>query len=385
MNPHAISAKNCQTILARNLDYQKALARILNKVRNSVSLEGLCATTSQDIARLLNVERVVPYQFADDWSGEFINEYGYAKAPWDSLESFGHNRVWEDTHLQETQGGRYRKHDPYAVDDIYEAGHARCHVEMLEQFQVRAYAIAPIFVGDRLWGLLAAYQHSAPYAWADDAVNFLAQAADHLGIAIQHNKQMQETEQRSLALQASIKRQQSLTEVVSKIRSSLDVQIILETACREVYDLLPIERAAVYQFNPDWSGQFVYNFGDNTHWGNINPFEQAQVWVDSHLQETQGGRYRNNEHFAIDDIYKAGHARCHIEMLEHYSVNAYAVVPVFAGEKLWGLFAGYMHSGPYAWQKDEISFLRQVAAQIGVAIQQSDLLGLDALPLSLRL
>ena len=327
----------------------------------------------------------MPYQFADDWSGEFINEYGHAKAPWDSLESFGHNRVWEDTHLQETQGGRYRKHDPYAVDDIYEAGHARCHVEMLEQFQVRAYAIAPIFVGDRLWGLLAAYQHSAPYAWADDAVNFLAQAADHLGIAIQHNKQMQETKQRSLALQASIKRQQSLTEVVSKIRSSLDVQIILETACREVYDLLPIERAAVYQFNPDWSGQFVYNFGDNTHWGNINPFEQAQVWVDSHLQETQGGRYRNNEHFAIDDIYKAGHARCHIEMLEHYSVNAYAVVPVFAGEKLWGLFAGYMHSGPYAWQKDEISFLRQVAAQIGVAIQQSDLLGLDALPLSLRL
>ena len=374
MNLSAVSAEDCQSVLTRNLEYQKALTRILSKVRNSVGLKGICTTTSQDITRLLNVERVVFYRFSADWSGEFINEYGYAKAPWNSLEAFGDNRTWEDTHLQETQGGRYRKHDPYAVADIYEAGHARCHIEMLEQFQVRAYAIAPIFVGDRLWGLLAAYQHSEPRSWDNYEINFLSQAADHLGIAIQHDAQMKETAQRSLALQASVKRQQALTEVVSKIRSSLDVQFTFKTACQEVQRLLPIERAAIYQFNLDWSGQFIYNFGDNALWDNANPFEQDQVWEDTHLQETQGGRYRNNEHFAVDDIYKAGHARCHLDMLEHYGVSAYAIVPIFAGEKLWGLFAGYQHSRTHTWQDDEIAFLRQTAAQVGVAIQQSELL-----------
>ena len=116
---------------------------------------------------------------------------------------------------------------------------------MLEQFQVRAYAIAPIFAGKRLWGLLAAYQHSAPHSWDDDEINFLSQAADYLGIAIQQDEQAQKAaqqelvfqaalERQSLTLQASIERQQSLTEAVRKIRSSLDVQLILETACQEV-------------------------------------------------------------------------------------------------------------------------------------------------------
>ena len=374
MNLSSVSTENCPQVLARNFEHQKALTRVLNKIRNSVSLQAICTTTSQDIARLLEIERVILYRFEADWSGHYVNEYGYAKAPWNEIESFGNNRVWEDTYLQENKGGRYRQHDPSAVADVYEAGLARCHVEMLEQFQVRAYAIAPIFVGERLWGLLAAYQHSAPRQWDDYEINFLSQAADHLGIAIQHDAQMQQTAQRSQALQASIERQRSLTEVVSKIRSSLDLGFIFETACQEVCQLLSLERAAVYQFDEDWSGQFIYNFGSNERWGGVNPFDQDQVWEDSHLQETQGGRYAKNECLAISNVYEAGHTQCHIDMLEHYKVKAYAIAPIFAGNRLWGLFASYQHSAPHAWQSDETDFLKQIAAQIGVAIQQTELL-----------
>ncbi|MEO0705882.1 MAG: GAF domain-containing protein [Cyanobacteria bacterium J06649_5] len=374
MTSSLVRADDCPSILLRTLDYQKSLTRILNKIRNSVSLRGLCATTSQDVARLLNTERVVLYKFEDDWSGRFVNEYGYADSPWDRIEAFGSNLVWEDTYLQENQGGRYRNRDPYAVSDIYEAGHARCHIEMLEQFQVRAYVIAPIFVGQQLWGLIAAYHHSAPRLWDKYEVAFLAQAADHLGIAIQHNDQRKETAQRTVELQSSIERQRSLIDVVSKIRSSLDTPFVFKTACQELCKLLQVERAAVYQFNQDYSGQFVCNFGSNSPWGGANPFDQAQVWEDSHLQETQGGRYRNNEIFAVDDIYEAGHARCHLDMLEQYKIRAYAIAPIFINNQLWGLLSIYHHLAPHNWQAHETEFLTQVAAQIGVAIQQSKLL-----------
>ena len=93
-----------------------------------------------------------------------------------------------------------------------------------------------------------------------------------------------------------------------------------------------------------------------------------------YLQETQGGRYRNGESFAVDDVYEVGHSPCHIEILEQFQVKAYAIAPIFVGQKLWGLLAAYQHSGFRRWKTSEIKFLSQVAAQLGVAIQQADLL-----------
>ncbi|WP_038017135.1 GAF domain-containing protein [Synechococcus sp. PCC 7335] len=360
-----VSTDDCQQALARNLEYQKVLGRILHKVRNSVSLDAICMTTSQEIVRLLNVERIAFYQFDADWSGQFIDEYGYAGSPWNQIEAFGQHQVWKDTHLQETQGGRYKTHDPFAVPDIYEAGHARCHIEMLEQYQIRAYAIAPIFAGNKLWGLLAAYQHSAPRDWSNYEIDFLAQAADYLGIAFQH----------SLELQSSAARQRSLSEVVGKIRSSLSVSAILETACEELCNLLFVERAAVYQFDKDWSGNFVCEHSPYSQLDGVNPFGKNQVWEDTHLKETKGGRYRNNESFTVADIYQADHARCHLDVLEQFKIRAYALAPIFVGDRLWGLFGAYQHTTTHDWQGYEIDFLTQLAAQIGVAIQQAELLG----------
>jgi len=365
--------QECHKQLQLSVQYQKILARILAKIRACVNLESLCSTSCQDICRQLKIERVAIYQFNPDWSGSFINSLGFAEAPWDTLTAFGQNLVWQDSHLQETQGGRYRKNEPFAVADIYDAGHARCHVEVLEQFQIRAYAIAPIFIGAKLWGLLAAYQHSAPRQWYSNEVEFLAQAASHLGVAMQQAEILEQTKQRTAELQDAIARQRALTEVVGNIRSSVNTDIILDTACQELCKLLKLERAAVYRFNEDWSGEFVSQFGMvEPLWDRIHPFGKNLVWEDTHLQDTKGGRYRNNESFVVNDIYQIGHSRCHIDILEQFKIRAYALAPIFTGPKLWGLIAAYQHSGPRQWANYEVEFLGQVGAQLGVAIQQAE-------------
>ncbi|MBD2385198.1 GAF domain-containing sensor histidine kinase [Cylindrospermum sp. FACHB-282] len=353
--------------------YQKILVRILAKIRASVNLESLCSTSCQDICRQLKIERVAIYRFNPDWSGSFINRFGFAEPPWDTLNPFGQDLVWEDSHLQETQGGRYRKNEPFAVADIYDAGHCRCHIEVLEQFQIRGYAIAPIFIGAKLWGILAAYQHSAPRQWHPHEVEFLGQAASHLGVAMQQAEILETSKQRTAELQDAIARQRALTEVVGNIRSSLNTEIILNTACQELCKLLKVERAAIYRFDPDWNGEFVSQFGMvEAQWDRINPFGKNLVWEDTHLQETKGGRYRNNENFAVNDIYQAGHSRCHINILEQFKIRAYALAPIFMGPKLWGLIAAYQHSEPRQWADYEVEFLGQVGAQLGVAIQQAE-------------
>ncbi|EKF06240.1 sensor histidine kinase [Tolypothrix sp. PCC 7601] len=365
--------QECQHQLQLAVQYQKILARILAKSRASVNLESLCSSSCQDICRQLKIERVAIYRFNPDWSGSFINRLSFAESPWNTLDAFGQDLVWGDSHLQETQGGRYRKNEPFAVDDIYEAGYSRCHIEVLEQFQIRAYAIAPIFVGAKLWGLLAAYQHSAPRKWHSSEVEFLAQAGTYFGVAMQQAEILEQTKQRTTELQDAIARQRALIEVVGNIRSSLDIEIILDTTCQELCKLLKLERAAIYRFNPDWSGEFVSQFGMLESQSNrINAFGRNLVWEDTHLQETKGGRYRNNESFAVNDIYQAGHSRCHIDILEQFKIRAYVLAPIFLGSKLWGLIAAYQHSAPRQWVDYEIEFLGQVGAQLGVAIQQAE-------------
>lgn len=359
-----LGLQECRNLLSLNNEYQKILGRILAKIRNSVKFENLSATSCQDICRLLKIERVAIYRFNEDWSGNFVNSLGFAQAPWDTLTSFGKNLVWNDSHLQETQGGRYRQNESFAVTDIYEARHSRCYIEVLEQFEIQAYAIAPIFVGEKLWGLMAAYQHSAPRKWYSHEVEFLVQAASHIGLAMQQAQQSDATARQNL-----------LMELVGNIRSSLDTKVILDTACRQFCDLLNVERAAVYRFNKDWSGEYISNYGTiEMQWDKINPFGKNLVWEDTHLQETKGGRYRNNESFAVADIYKAGHTRCHIDILEQFKIRAYALAPIFVGKKLWGLMAAYQHSAPRQWSSYEIEFLRQVGAQLGVAVQQAEIL-----------
>ncbi|MBW4677990.1 MAG: GAF domain-containing protein [Desmonostoc geniculatum HA4340-LM1] len=379
MTTHDYKASNlqdveeCQKQLHLTVQYQKILARILAKIRASVNLESLCSTSCQDISRQLKIERVAIYRFNADWSGSFINRFGFAEPRWDTLNAFGQDLVWEDSYLQETQGGRYRKNEPFAVGDIYDAGHARCHVEVLEQFQIRAYAIAPIFIGAKLWGLLAGYQHSTTRQWHPHEVEFLAQAASHVGVAMQQAEILEQSKQRTAELQDAIARQRALTEVVGNIRSSVNTEIILDTACQELCKLLKLERAAVYRFNEDWSGEFVSQFGMvEAQWDRIHPFGKNLVWQDTHLQDTKGGRYRNNETFAVNDIYQVGHSRCHIDILEQFKIRAYALAPIFIGPKLWGLVAAYQHSGARQWANYEVEFLGQVGAQLGVAIQQAE-------------
>ena len=373
ITPSTQSIEDCQNQLKLANQYQKLLARILGRVRASVELEALCSVSCQDICQFLKLDRIAIYQFNPDWSGSFVNRLGFAESPWDRLTAFGQDLVWKDSHLQETQGGRYQRNEPFAVADIYQAGHARCHVEVLEQFQIQAYAIAPIFVGTQLWGLMAAYQHSGPRQWQSGEVEFLAQAASHLGIAMQQAKIVAQTKQRTSELQDSVARQRAMGEVVGNIRSSLDTKLILDTACQELCKLLKLERAAIYRFNEDWSGEFISYFGVlESQWDTVNPFGKNLAWNDTYLQETKGGRYRNNESFAIDDIYKAGHARCHLDILEQFKIRAYVLAPIFVGSKLWGLMAAYQHSGPRHWADYEVEFLGQIGAQIGVAIQQAE-------------
>ncbi|PSB01981.1 GAF domain-containing protein [Merismopedia glauca] len=178
--------------------------------------------------------------------------------------------------------------------------------------------------------------------------------------------------QAQISLQQQTRQKQLLWNITQKIRQSLDLNVVLNAAVEQVRQTLQVDRAAVYRFGPDWSGDFIVESIDGDWVKLVNP-DVRKVWDDTHLQETQGGRFRNQETFVISDIYTAGLHSCHIDLLEQFQAKAYAVVPIFSGEILWGLLAIYQNATTRDWQTWEIELLQQIASQLAIALQQSQL------------
>ncbi|MBD2357959.1 GAF domain-containing protein [Tolypothrix sp. FACHB-123] len=356
----------------KTAEQQQAVFGVIAKIRESLDIKNIFQITTQEVCQLIKADRVSIYRFDAEWGGEFVGDFEVASPHWSNESKLGVNTVWNDTYLQDTQGGRYRYNETFAVDDIYKMGFTQCHLDNLEEYQIYAFVLAPIFVGQKLWGLLCTYQHSAPRQWQESEVNFISQIAGQLGVALQQAELLKRTQEQALDLRQAAEQQRVLFEVVAKIREFLDLDAIFQTTTQEICKALQADRVAVYQFHADWSGEFIAEFV-NEGWIKLISPETKTIWQDSYLQETQGGRYRQNETFAVHDIYQANHSRCHVELLEKFQIKAYAIAPIFIGQKLWGLLAAYQNSAPRHWETSEIQFLAQIANQLGVAIQQVNL------------
>ncbi|BAY78716.1 multi-sensor signal transduction histidine kinase [Nostoc linckia NIES-25] len=359
--------------LQRTAEQQQAVFKVIAEIRESLDTDTIFQTTTKEVCQLIKADRVSVYRFDADWGGEFVGDFEAASPYWSNESGLGINIIWNDTYLQDTHGGRYRNNETFAVDDIYKMGFTQCHIDNLEQFQIYAFVLAPIFVGQKLWGLLATYQHTGPRQWKAPEVHFLSQIAAQMGVALQQAELLTQTREQALDLQQAAEQQRVLFEVVAKVRESLDLDAIFQTTTQEICKSIQADRVAVYRFQADWSGEYIAEFVNEGWIKLVNPGTNI-IWRDSYLQQTQGGRYRHNETFVVDNIYEANHSECHVGALEEIQAKAYAIAPIFIRQKLWGLLAAYQNSEPRHWETSEIQFITQIANQLGVALQQIELL-----------
>lgn len=203
---------------------EKAVMQIVQRMRQTLELEAIFAATTEELQQALSCDRVWIYRFNPDWSGTVVAEaLTDPTAPSTLTAAMGSNRLvvqddcgvrqlqtggfddgyllLEDTYLQETQAETFRQDQTYhRVNDIYTEGFDTCYLEFLEQWQVRAYVIVPIFAGSQLWGLLGIYAHHEPRTWTRNEVKMVLQVGTHLGTAVQQADLLRQTQQQAQAL-----------------------------------------------------------------------------------------------------------------------------------------------------------------------------------------
>lgn len=199
------------------------------------------------------------------------------------------------------------------------------------------------------------------------------------------NEKLQESIRQLEQAQEVLKRQADQERLVSTItqtiRQSLDLDHILNTTVTEVRQLLQTDRVLIYQMQADYSGVVVVESVGGDWPSLLNQSIYDTCFVNQYAAIYQSGAVGSHA-----DLTAAEVDPCYAQMLASFHAKATLVAPILqrpeqrhgtdpaAPRMLWGLLIAHECRAPRQWQAWEIELIKQLSAQVGIAIQQSQLL-----------
>jgi two-component system NtrC family sensor kinase len=166
----AINQAKLYSKTRRQAERESLLRLIGNQIRSTLDLGTILETAVREVRQLLQCDRVIIYQFQDNWQGKVVVEN--MTVPWPSiLGDMGADKCFRGDYAELYQQGRVK-----AINDIFNAGLEPCHVDFLDRLQVKANLIVPIVTSrseedsiptagssnlkfpGKLWGLLIAHE-----------------------------------------------------------------------------------------------------------------------------------------------------------------------------------------------------------------------------------
>ncbi|MEG4291752.1 GAF domain-containing protein [Microcoleus sp. C2C3] len=239
-------------------------------------------------------------------------------------------------------------------------------------------AVATRYQGE-MNGIIGLHQCDREREWTQWEQQLLEGVASQLAIAINQAKLYSKTRRQA-------ERESLLRLIGNQIRSTLDLGTILETAVREVRQLLQCDRVIIYQFQDNWRGKVVVE-NMTVPWPSI----LGDMGADKCFRGDYAELYQQGRVKAINDIFNAGLESCHVDFLDRLQVKANLIVPIVTSRseedsiptagssnlkfpgKLWGLLIAHECGDTRNWQRQEMELLSQLADQMAIAIQQAEL------------
>ncbi|WP_315790839.1 methyl-accepting chemotaxis protein [Fischerella sp. JS2] len=200
------------------------------------------------------------------------------------------------------------------------------------------------------------------------------QGEDELGVLVANINQMAAQLETSLKEQEQdAERAKLLADITLRLRRSLQEDDIYKTTVREVRQALKTDRVIVYKFHTDtWDGDVVAEAVSSSFPKMLGVQIDDPCFRERHVNAYKDGRVR-----AITNIYQdpnLTNADCYIKMLERFAVQANLIAPIVHQEELVALLIAHHCDSPRIWQQTEIDLFKQIATQVGYALEQAKLL-----------
>jgi signal transduction histidine kinase/FixJ family two-component response regulator len=205
---NALHEQKLQTQLDRQHQQRELFMSVTLQISHVVDISEILQTAVEGAHKLLGCDRIAVYQLNPNLSGTIVAE---AVLPqW----SAALGRQLEDNCLhgeQLAQVEKYLQGHKMVVSDIEAANLTDCHVQMLQQFQVKAVLAVPILflvppaTEPSVWGLLIAHHCRVTHKWQVDELNLLNELSMQMAIGIQQAELV-------ASLKATVAKQQSIEQ-----------------------------------------------------------------------------------------------------------------------------------------------------------------------------
>jgi PAS domain S-box-containing protein len=175
-------------------------------------------------------------------------------------------------------------------------------------------------------------------------------------------------------------RERLVNRIALQIRQSLNVDEVLATTVEEVQRFLQVDRVLIYQINNDGTGCAIHETVVSPYPQILGQIFPAEVFPPEYHQAYSQGKIR-----MISNIDQAEIEPCLVDFVKQFGVRAKLVVPIVQAHRqnetstdqevpyLWGLLIAHQCRQDRIWETWEVELMRQLATQVAIALQQSEL------------
>jgi PAS domain S-box-containing protein len=170
------------------------------------------------------------------------------------------------------------------------------------------------------------------------------------------------------ALRQQMERERICAGIAQHLRETLDLSEILTTTVTEVQTLVVADRVLVYRIELNGSGKMVAE--------SVAPGCRSllnKVYSQECCPPEISSLYLQGKIYTLSDRDNDEIQPYTFDFLQKLQVRAKLVVPIIQQSRLWGLLIVHQCSSPREWQPWETNLLQQLANQLAIAIQQSEL------------
>ncbi|MFQ3679786.1 MAG: GAF domain-containing protein, partial [Pseudanabaenaceae cyanobacterium] len=356
-----------QNFLQQQLEREKLLLAVTNRIRASMELPDILDCTAAEIQQLLRCDRVLIYKILEEGSGVTIAEARVS--PYGSFLG----TVFDPQMLPESVQATYRAGQIVVLH--CSEGMSSGIVGCMEYCQICSQLVVPLMLGANLWGVVVVQHCGQSHTWEDWEMDLMSQLSMSLAIAIRQSelfewlqRELQARRQAEAALQVQAAGDRLLAHIAQRIGQSPYLMDVLASTLETLRQFLQVDRVVVYRFLSNWSGIVEWEAVSHPRLS----LAGQEIFDPCLADEARQQRYRRGEVDAIADVLAQGN-HCHQNLMTQLQVRAKLVAPILQGENLWGLLMVHDCHQVRPWTPQESQLLAQVATQIGLAGQKESL------------
>jgi len=182
---------------------------------------------------------------------------------------------------------------------------------------------------------------------------------------------------------------QLLTEIALKIQESLELDLILKTTVDEVQKVLNVDRVIILKLNSNRGGTIVQE-AVLPQWSSL----LGQKIFSPYLNLESRDSNLCNQVVSFADIEQENLESSDLKLMQYFQVKASLMIPIKLGKEnidsslnqqqnladsqhksnIWGFIIAHQCIENRQWTALETNFLKQLSAQVGIALRQAQLI-----------